>query len=100
MPDAWESLGLQEDQTSQTYLKDINSEYSLEGLMLKRQYFTHYAKSQLIGKDPDTGKDWRQEDKRVAEDEMVRQHDQLNGHECEQTPRDSEGLGSLVCCSR
>ena len=31
---------------------------------------------------------------------MVRQHDQLNGHECEQTPRDSEGLGSLVCCSR
>ena len=44
------------------------------------------AKSQLNGKDPDAGKDWRQEDKDAAKDEMVRQHHQLNGHKSEQTP--------------
>ena len=45
--------------------------------------------SQLIGKDPDAGKDWRQEDKGAAEDEMLRQHHQLNEHESEQTLGDS-----------
>ena len=55
-------------------------------------------KSQLIGKDPDTGKDGRQEEKRVTEDEMVDWHHWLNGREFEQTPRDSEGQGSLACC--
>ena len=55
------------------------------------------AKSQLIGKDPDAWKDWGQE-KRATEDEMVRWHHWLNGHEFEQTPRDTEGQGSLVCC--
>ena len=54
------------------------------------------AKSQLIEKDSDAGKDWRQK-KMVAEDEMVRWHHWLNGHESEQTPGDSEGQGSLVC---
>ena len=42
------------------------------------------AKSWLIGKDPDAGKDWRQEEKEAAENEMVREHHQLNGHESEQ----------------
>ena len=42
-------------------------------------------KSQLIGKDPDAGKDWGQEEKGAAEDEMVGWHHRLNGHECEQT---------------
>ena len=46
------------------------------------------AKSWLIGKDPDTGKDWRQE-KGVTEDEMVDWHHWLDGHGFEQTPRDS-----------
>ena len=55
-------------------------------------------KSQLIGKDPDAGKDGGQE-KRVIEDKMVGRHHQLNGHECEQTPGDGEGQGGLVCCS-
>ena len=41
------------------------------------------AKSWLFGKDPDAGKDWRQEDKGTTEDEMVLWHDQLNGHEFE-----------------
>ena len=56
-------------------------------------------KSQLTGKDPDAGKDRRRKEKKVAEDEMVGWHHQLNGHEFEQTPGDSEGQGSLACCS-
>ena len=49
-----------------------------------------YAKSQLIRKDLDSGKDWRQEDKGMTEDEMIGWHDRLNGHELGQTPGDSE----------
>ena len=49
------------------------------------------SKSQLIGKDPDAGKDWRQEEKGMKEEEMVGWHNWLNGHEFEQTPGDSEG---------
>ena len=45
------------------------------------------------------GKDGRQEEKGTIEDEMVGWHHQLNGHESEQTQRDGEGQGSLVCCS-
>ena len=50
----------------------------------------------LIGKDPDSGKDWGQEDKGAIEDEMVGWHHQLNEHEFEQTLGDSEGQGRLV----
>ena len=56
-------------------------------------------KSQLIGKDPDAGKDWRQEEKGATEEEMIGWHHRFNGHEFEQAPRDGEGQGSLVCCS-
>ena len=49
------------------------------------------AKSWLIGKDPDAGKDWRQEEKWVIEDKMVGWHHQLNGHDFEQTPGGTEG---------
>ena len=55
-------------------------------------------KSQLFGKNPDAGKD-REHEKRVTEDEMVGWHHQLNGHEFEQTLEDSEGQGTLACCS-
>ena len=54
------------------------------------------AKNRLIGKNPDAGKDWRQEEKGATENEMVRQHHWLSGYEFEQTPRDSEGQGSLA----
>ena len=57
------------------------------------------AKSLLIGKDLDFEKDWEQEEKRAAEDEMAGWHHRLNAHEFEQTPGDSEGQGSLACCS-
>ena len=58
-------------------------------------------KSQLIGKDPDAGKDSGQEEeeKGTTEEEMVGWHHQLNGHELEQTPEDSGGQRSLACCS-
>ena len=58
-----------------------------------------YVNSQLIGKDPDGGKDWGQEEKGATEDEMVEWHHRLNGHEFEQTLGNSEGQGSLACCS-
>ena len=57
------------------------------------------AKSQLIGKVPDAGKDWKWEDKGTTEGEIVGWHHWLNGHEFEQTLRDGERQGNLVCCN-
>ena len=54
------------------------------------------TKSQLIGKDPETGKDWRQKGEGGS---RGREHHWLNGHEFEQTLGDSGGQGSLACCS-
>ena len=56
-------------------------------------------KNWLIGKDPDAGKDWRQEEKGMTENEMVGWCHQLNGHEFEQAPGVDDGQGSLACCS-
>ena len=56
------------------------------------------VKSRLIGTDPDARKDWRQQ-KGATEDEIVGWHHQLNGCEFEQIQGDSEGQGSLACCS-
>ena len=50
-------------------------------------------------KDPDAGKDWRQEEKGTTEDEMVGWHCQLDGHELEQAPGVGDGQESLACCS-
>ena len=55
------------------------------------------AKHWLIGKDPDAGKDWRQE-KWKTEDEMVEWYRRLDGHEFEQAPAVGDGQGSLACC--
>ena len=57
------------------------------------------AKSWLIEKDPDAGKDWGQEEKGMTDDDMVGWHHWLSGHEFERTSGDGEGPGSLVCCS-
>ena len=54
-------------------------------------------KSQLTGKDPDTGKDWRQEEKGMTEDKMVGWLHQLDGHEFEQATGAGDGQGSLAC---
>ena len=57
------------------------------------------VKNWLIGKDPDAGKDWRQEEKGVTEDETVGWHPWLDGHESEQALGVGDGQGSLACCS-
>ena len=56
------------------------------------------AKSWLIGKDPDAGKDWGQEEKETTEDEMIGWHHQLNGHGFGWTLGVGDGQGGLVCC--
>ena len=56
-------------------------------------------KSWLTGKDPDAGKDWRQEEQGLTQDGMVGWHHWLNGCEFEQAPGDCEGQGSLASCS-
>ena len=89
--------------SNQSILKEVSPEYSLEGLMLKLKLhpilWPPDAKSWLIWKDPDAGKDWRWEEKGTTEDEMVGWHHQLNGHEFEQALGVSDGQRSLACCS-
>ena len=85
--------------SKQSILKEINSEYPLEELMLKLNIsiWPPDAKSQLVGKYPDARKDWGKEEKHAAEDEMAGWHHWLNGHEFKQTPGNSEGQDNLVC---
>ena len=56
------------------------------------------GKNWFMGKDPDAGKDWRQEEKWMTEDEMDGWHHWLNGYEFEQIPGVGDGQGSLACC--
>ena len=88
--------------SNQSILKKINPEYSLEGLMLKLklQYFGHLMRrADSIRKDPDAGKDWRQEEKGMTEDEMIGWHHRLKRHELEKAPGDGEGQRGLACCN-
>ena len=82
-------------------LKELSPKYSLEGLVLKLklQYLATLVKNWLTRKDPDAGKEWRQEEKGMAEDEMVGWHDWLDGHDFEQDLVVGDGQGNLVCCS-
>ena len=88
--------------SNQSILKEIILEYSLEGLVLKLrlQFFGHlrrstdsFEKTLMLGKIKDRKR------KGATEDELSGWHHGLNGHECEQTPGDSERQGSLACCS-
>ena len=56
------------------------------------------AKNWLLGKDPDAGKDWRQEEKGTTENEMVGWHHWIDGHKCEHALGVDDGQGSLACC--
>ena len=58
-----------------------------------------HAKSWLIGKDSDAGRDWGQEEKGMIEDEMAGWHHRLDGHEFEWTPGVGDGQGGLACCN-
>ena len=87
---------------NQSILKKVNPEYSLKGLMLKLklQYFGHLMwRADSIRKDPDAGKDWRQEEKGMTEDEMVGWHHWLKRHELEKALGNGEGQRSLACCN-
>ena len=88
--------------SNQSILKEISPECSLEGLMLKLklQYFGHLMqRADSYWKDPNAGKDWRQEEKGMTENEMVEWHHQLNGDEFEKTPGVGDGQGGLACYS-
>ena len=86
---------------NQSILKEINPEYSLEGLVLRQklQYLATWCEEPTHWKDPDSGKNWGQEEKGATEDGMVGWHQWLNGHEFEQTLGIGEGRGCLACCS-
>ena len=57
-----------------------------------------HAKSWLISKDPDAGRDWGQEEKETTEDEMAGWHHRLDGRESQWTPGVGDGRGGLACC--
>ena len=88
--------------SNQSILKEISPEYPLVGLMAEAEapiLWLPDAKNWLAGKDPDAGKDWRQQEKQTTEDEMVGWHHWLNGYEFEKATGVGDGQGSLVCCS-
>ena len=85
--------------SNQSTLKEINTEYSLEGpvLKLKLQYFGYLMQRANSLEKTLMLEDWGQGEKGMREDETFGWHHWLNGHESEQTLGDSEGQGSLVC---
>ena len=98
--DSWESL------LDSKEIKPVNPKGSQPWIFIGKtgaeteaQLWPTDVKNQLLGKEPDAGKDWGQEEKGVTEDEMVGWHHWLNGHESEQTQGDSEGQRSLACGS-
>ena len=98
--DSWESLGLQGDPTSQSWRKSVlNIHWKHWCWSWNSKFWPPDVKNWLIGKGPYTGKDWRQEEKSMTEDEMVGWHHRLDGHEFEQALGVGDGQASLVCCS-
>ena len=96
--------------SNQSILKEINPEYSLEGVMLKLklQYFGHLMRTDdSLEKSPVLGKiegrrrrghqRMRWKERRASEDELAGRHPQCSWHELGQTPGDGEGQGGLVC---
>ena len=86
--------------SSQSILKEISPGCSLEGMMLKLelQYFGHLMWRVDSLEKTDTGRDWRQEEKGMTEDEMAGWHHGLDGRESEWTPGAGDGHGGLACC--
>ena len=98
--DCWEFLGLKGDPTSQSSRKSVLNihwkdwcwSWNSNTLAIWCEELTHW-------KNPDAGKDWRQEEKGTTENEMVGWHHWLDGHEFEQALGVGDGQGSLVRCS-
>ena len=98
--DSWESLGLQGDPSSPLWRR------SALGFLWKNDakaetpvLWPPYAKSWLIGKDSDVGRDLGQEEKGTIEDEMAGWHHWLDGRESGWTPGVGDGQGGLACCN-
>ena len=89
--------------SNQSILKEISPGCSLEGLMLNKAetpvLWPPHAKSWLIGKDSDAGRDWGWEEKGTTEDEMAWWSHRLDVREFEWTPGVGVGQGGLACCS-
>ena len=97
--DSWESLGLQGDPTSPFWRR------SALGVLWNEWCWSEtpvlwppHAKSWLIGKDSDSGRDWGQEEKGTTEDEMAGWHQGLDECESEWTLGVGDGQGGLACC--
>ena len=87
---------LQRDQTSQCWRKSsLNFIGRTEAEAKAPILWPPVGKRPLTGKDPDAGKDWRQQEKGMTQDQMDGWYHQLNGYEFEQTPREGEGQGCL-----
>ena len=98
--DSWEPLGQQEDQTSQISRKSIqNIPWKVWCWSWSSNTLATFCEELTHRKDPDAGKDWRQEEKGTTEDEMVLCHHWLDGHEFEQAPGFGDRQASLTCCS-
>ena len=88
--------------SNQSILKEVSLEYSLEGLMLKLKLpipWSPNVKSQIFGKDPDSGNNWGQEEKGETEDEIVGWYHQLSGCEfgqTQETVKDREAWSAAV----
>ena len=98
--DSWESLDSKESQPvhpkgNQSWIFTGRTDVEAEAPIL----WPHEAKNWFIWKAPDAGKDWRQAQKGMTEDEMVGWHCWLEGHEFEYSPGVGDGQGGLACCS-
>ena len=97
--DSWESLGLQGDPTSSFWRRQLWDFFGRNHAKAETPVlWPPHAKSWLIGKDSDAGRDWGQEEKGMTEDEMAGWHHRLNGREFEWTPGVGDGQGGLACC--
>ena len=95
--DSWESPGLKEIQPvhpkDQSWVFVGRTDAEAETPV----FWPPDAKSWLIGKDPDAGRDWGQEEEGTTEDEMAGRHHRLDGNEFESSPGVGDGQGGLVC---
>ena len=100
--DSWESLGLHWVHSKPVHPKGDQSWVFIGRTDAKAEtpvVWPPHAKSWLIGKDSDAGRDWQKEEKGLTEDEMARWHHQLDGYEFEWTPGVGDGQGGLACCN-
>ena len=97
--DSWESLGLQGDLTSPFWRDQPWDFFGRNNAKAEAPVlWPPHAKSWLIGKDSDAGRDWGQEEKGTTQDEMAAWHHELNGRESEWTPGFGDRQGGLACC--